>query len=145
MIPIRDTIRSYTFPIVNWLLIGLNLLVFLYEAMLSPARLNHLIATYGLVPAHLHLNDAQWVLTHPLVLATIFTSMFLHGGWFHVISTLFSISLLNLPDAINAGSVAWWAHIGEFVFGLVFYRFLLPGSTRRFLASTRMNIIPGKR
>jgi membrane associated rhomboid family serine protease len=221
MIPIRDTVRSYSFPVVNWLLIGLNLLVFLYEAMLSPARLNHLIATYGLIPAHLHLNDAQWILTHPLVLATIFTSMFLHGGWFHVISNIWflyifgdnvedrmgsirylffylasglvaglaqafvlsdsqlpnigasgaiagvlgayllmfpkgrvvtlilffilpwfieipaifylglwfvtqivsGISLLNLPDAINAGGVAWWAHIGGFVFGLVFYRF----------------------
>ena len=37
MIPIKDTIRSRTFPLVNWVLIALNALVFLYELRLPPA------------------------------------------------------------------------------------------------------------
>jgi membrane associated rhomboid family serine protease len=192
MLPIRDTVRSHSFPAVNWALIGANSAVFLYEAALSPARFNQLIAQYGLVPARLHLTDPQWVLTHPFALVTLFTSMFLHGGWFHVISNmwflyifgdnvedrmgslrylafylasglvaalaqtlvlpnsqlptigasgaieipaifylgfwflsqLFSgISILSLSSAANMGGIAWWAHIGGFVFGMIFYRF----------------------
>jgi membrane associated rhomboid family serine protease len=232
MLPIRDTVRSYSFPAVNWALIGFNLVVFLYEATLSPARFNQLIATYGLVPARLHLADLQWVLIHPFALATLFTSMFLHGGWFHVISNMWflyifgdnvedrmgplrylafylasgliaalvqaltvpnsqlptigasgaiagvlgayvlmfpkgrvitlilififpwfveipavfylgfwfvtqilsGISFLTLPSAADMGGIAWWAHIGGFVFGMVFYRFFIP---RRHPAFTR--------
>lgn len=54
MLPIRDTVRSNSFPAVNWALIGVNSVVFLYEATLAPSRFNQLIAVYGLVPARLH-------------------------------------------------------------------------------------------
>jgi membrane associated rhomboid family serine protease len=163
MLPIRDTVRSHSFPAVNWALIGANSAVFLYEAALSPARFNQLIAQYGLVPARLHLTDPQWVLTHPFALVTLFTSMFLHGGWFHVISNMWflyifgdnvedrmgslrylafylasglvaalaqtlvlpnsQLPILSLSSAANMGGIAWWAHIGGFVFGMIFYRF----------------------
>lgn len=223
MLPIRDTVRSYSFPAVNWALIGVNSVIFLYEAMLSPARLNQLIAHYGLVPARLHLTDPQWILTHPLGLAPLFTSMFLHGGWFHVISNMWflfifgdnvedrmgsprylafylasgliaglvqslvlpnsqlptigasgaiagvlgayllmypkgrvltlvfifilpwfieipavfylgfwflsqilpGLSILSLSNSAQMGGVAWWAHIGGFIFGMIAYRFFI--------------------
>jgi len=71
LIPIRDTQPSYSKPIVTMLLIVVNAVLFLYEVSLDSYSLNHLIASYGIVPDRLHYS-------------TLFTSMFLHGGWTHV-------------------------------------------------------------
>ncbi len=96
MIPLYDTLHSRRFPLVNWLLIGLNVLVFLYELSLSPAALDRLTRTWGLVPALLMSHPAAaWV--------TIFTSMFLHGGWFHVISNMWVLFIFgdNVEDRMG--------------------------------------------
>jgi membrane associated rhomboid family serine protease len=104
MIPLRDTIRSYTFPLVNWILIGLNSLVFLFEVSLSPAALNRLIQAFGLVPAHLHLNNPLALLGNPLPLVTLFTHMFLHGGWFHLLSNMWILYIFgdNVEDRMGS-------------------------------------------
>ena len=104
MIPLRDTIRSYTFPLVNWILIGLNSLVFLFEVSLSPAALNRLIQAFGLVPAHLHLNNPLFLLGNPLPLVTLFTHMFLHGGWFHLLSNMWILYIFgdNVEDRMGS-------------------------------------------
>ena len=65
MIPLYDTLHSRRFPLVNWLLIGLNVLVFLYEMTLSPAALERLTRTWGLVPAQLMAHPAS-TLDHDL-------------------------------------------------------------------------------
>ena len=104
MLPLRDTIRSYTFPVVNWILIGLNSLVFLFEVSLSPAALNRLIQAFGLVPAHLHLNNPLFLLGNPLPLVTLFTHMFLHGGWFHLLSNMWILYIFgdNVEDRMGS-------------------------------------------
>jgi membrane associated rhomboid family serine protease len=51
MIPLKDTIPSRRFPIVNTILIGLNVLVFLAEVALGEEGLYQLIVSCGLVPA----------------------------------------------------------------------------------------------
>jgi membrane associated rhomboid family serine protease len=53
MIPLRDTIPSRRFPVVNTALIGLNVLVFLFESILTPDQLDQLIWVWGLVPSRL--------------------------------------------------------------------------------------------
>lgn len=96
MIPLYDTLHSRRFPIVNVLLIGVNVLVFLYELSLSPAGLDRLTRTWGLVPAQL--------LAHPVQLwITIFTAMFLHGGWFHIISNMWVLFIFgdNVEDRLG--------------------------------------------
>lgn len=98
MIPLYDTLRSRHFPIVNWLLIALNVLVFLYENSLSPAALDRLTFTWGLVPAVLVAHpETAWV--------TIFTAMFLHGGWFHILSNMWVLFIFgdNVEDRLGAG------------------------------------------
>ncbi len=67
MFPIKDTIRSRSFPIVNWLIILANALVFLYELSLSPARLERFVSVFGLAPVNFHLNN-------PLTWAPLFTT-----------------------------------------------------------------------
>ena len=98
MIPLYDTLRSRRFPIVNWLLIALNALVFLYEISLSPAAVDRLTRTWGLVPSVLVAHpEVAWV--------TIFTAMFLHGGWFHILSTMWVLYIFgdNVEDRMGAG------------------------------------------
>ena len=98
MIPLYDTARTRRLPIVNWLLIALNVLVFLYEISLSQSGLERLTRIWGLVPASL--------LSHPQVAwITILSSMFLHGGWFHIISNMWVLFIFgdNVEDRMGGG------------------------------------------
>lgn len=98
MIPLYDTLHSRRFPLVNWLLIGLNVLVFLYELSLSPAGLDRLTHIWGLVPATLFAHPAA-------VWMTVFTAMFLHGGWFHILSNMWVLFIFgdNVEDRMGGG------------------------------------------
>jgi membrane associated rhomboid family serine protease len=96
MIPLYDTLHSRRFPIVNWLLIALNVLVFLYEISLSPSALDRLTRTWGLVPLQLMAHPATaWI--------TIFSAMFLHGGWFHILSNMWVLFIFgdNIEDRMG--------------------------------------------
>jgi membrane associated rhomboid family serine protease len=84
MIPLRDTTKSGSFPIVNTIFIALNIAVFIYEIwFVNDTRL--FLYRYGLVPA---------VVTTDLEIGIIsrvypfFTSMFLHAGWMHIIGNM---------------------------------------------------------
>jgi membrane associated rhomboid family serine protease len=88
MIPLYDTTRTRTFPLVTLGLILLNALVFLGEIQLAPPALRNFIFTWGLVPANLLADPGgMW--------KTIFSSMFLHGGWFHIISNMWVLFIFG--------------------------------------------------
>jgi membrane associated rhomboid family serine protease len=78
---LRDTIPSRSFPVVSVTLIVVNVLVFLYEFSLGQ-HVRALIASYGVIPVSFFggNNLSQF----PLRSQVLLTSMFLHGGWFHV-------------------------------------------------------------
>jgi len=105
MIPLRDTIRSRSFPLVNLIIIVLNALVFFYEVGLSPKGLDFLIGTFGLVPARLHLTQPLLLLNNPLPLITMFSHMYLHGGWLHIISNMWILFIFgdNVEDRMGSG------------------------------------------
>jgi membrane associated rhomboid family serine protease len=50
MIPIRDTIRARSFPLVNTTLIVINVLIFIFENSLSPQALDKLVYNFGMDP-----------------------------------------------------------------------------------------------
>lgn len=104
MLPLRDTLRPKSFPAMNWTLIGLNILVFLYEISLSPAGLARFTNAYGMVPARLHLNNAALLLQNPSPLITLLTAMFLHGGWFHILSNMWVLFIFgdNVEDRLGS-------------------------------------------
>lgn len=82
MIPLRDKNPTHIFPFVNLTLIGLNLGVFAYQISLG-AAVETLYQHYGLIPAHLvGLINAPSL--DPRILATVLSSLFLHGGWLHM-------------------------------------------------------------
>ena len=94
MIPLYDTVRSHKFPVVNWILIGLNVFAFLREIGMEPGELQAFIFANGLIPSQLIANpESEWM--------TIFSSMFLHGGWFHIINNMWV--LLIFGDNVEAG------------------------------------------
>ncbi len=56
MIPLRDTIPSRSVPIVNWMLIFTNVLIFIFEVfILNGPQAESFIYTYGLVPDNIRL------------------------------------------------------------------------------------------
>ena len=114
MIPIKDTIHSKTFPIINWLLVIANVLVFvLIELPLGQNQLNQFISTYGMTPnacAAPILNSltggaspSQSTLLHGCVIPLI-TSMFIHGGWLHIIGNMWVLIIFgdNVEDRMGS-------------------------------------------
>ncbi len=90
MIPLRDSQPSQSTPVITVLLIAANVLVFLYEFSLDAYSLNHLLYSFGMVPDR-------------LVPTTIFSSMFLHGGWMHLIGNMWFLKIYgdNIEDILG--------------------------------------------
>ncbi len=112
MLPLRDDQPRYSTPYITYFLIGLNLLIFLFEAALEPASLKALVYQFGVVPAHFTAFLAGSP-KYPLVAVVLplFTSMFLHGSWMHVIGNMWFLYIFgdNVED-----------YLGHFKY-LVFY------------------------
>jgi membrane associated rhomboid family serine protease len=90
MFPLRDNQPSYSAPVITILIIIVNVLVFLFEISLDPYSRNHFISVYGLIPEHLYLSS-------------LFTSMFLHGGWMHIIGNMWFLWIFgdNVEDVMG--------------------------------------------
>jgi len=99
MIPLRDENPSATVPIVTRVLILLNVVVFVHELMLGP-ELKPFMMTWGFVPQRLTLalgyHEESWF--GPAV--TVLSSMFLHGGWGHLIGNMWYLWIFgdNVED-----------------------------------------------
>ena len=103
MIPIGDENRGERLtPAVNYALIALNFLVFFYELSLSQQDLQQFIFTYGSIPYELTHNVALHPLPIPVYL-TIFTSMFMHGGWLHILGNMLFLWIFgdNVEDSMG--------------------------------------------
>jgi len=101
-IPLRDDNPSRTTPFVNIGLIVLNCLVFVYEIMLGEG-LRDFMFDWGLVPERLGL--ALHAGSGPLASAslTLVTSMFLHGGWAHLLGNMWYLWIFgdNIEDRLG--------------------------------------------
>jgi membrane associated rhomboid family serine protease len=98
MIPLKDTVRTRSFPLVNWLIIAANVGVFIFfELGLSDRQLGRLIDNYGLMPSALASGSLHGVLT-------LFTSMFLHAGWLHLLSNMWALVIFgdNVEDRMGS-------------------------------------------
>jgi len=99
MLPLQDTIRARSFPIVNWIIIVANVLVFLFEISLAPRQLLLFTRLFGLVPARF-IAALGWS-----QIATLVTSLFLHGGWVHLLSNMWALYIFgdNVEDRMGHG------------------------------------------
>lgn len=114
MIPLKDTIRSRSFPLVNWLIIAINTVVFFIELGLTPQGLQQFIMAFGVVPASL--DPAR-----PLSLVPLFTHMFLHGGWFHFLSNMWVLFIFgdNVEDRLGSSRYLFFYLLGGLVAGAI--------------------------
>ena len=103
MIPLRDNIPSSRAPIINYLIIALNIVVFFMEVSLGRDQLENLITTFGFVPARFlsQLGEGQIIASF----TPLFTSMFLHGGWLHLIGNMWILYIFgdNVEDTFGHG------------------------------------------
>jgi len=92
MIPLRDVIPSRTTPYITVTIIALNAVAWIFEIMLPHDALNEFLTIYGVVPAYF---------SYP----TLVTSMFLHGGWMHVIGNMWYLWIFgdNVEDRVGHG------------------------------------------
>lgn len=92
MIPLKALLFRRGAPTVTLLLIAVNVLVFLYEMSLPPWIRETWVNHYALVPDQL--RPAAFV-----------TSMFLHGGWLHIIGNMWFLWVFgaHIEDAIGSG------------------------------------------
>lgn len=97
MIPLRDTIPSRSVPVVNYLLIFANVLVF-FLMLCSGRGAESWVEHLGMVPARLldHPFSADWL--------TLLSSQFLHGGWLHLISNMWALFIFgdNVEDRLGS-------------------------------------------
>ncbi len=94
MLPLRDDVPKRSAPVVNWLIIAANAAVFLKELSLGPG-LERFVTRWGLLPV----RYASPGLLHKLGAAAYFgpflTSMFLHGGWLHILANMWMLYIFG--------------------------------------------------
>lgn len=102
MIPIRDKTPSHTFPFVNVGLIIINIVVFMYEVSLGQ-EMAAFVDALGIKPAQF-----IWLVNNeptnlPGLAFPFFSSMFLHGGWFHIIGNMWYLWIFgdNVEDRMG--------------------------------------------
>jgi membrane associated rhomboid family serine protease len=105
MIPLKDLTPRRSFPVITLLLIIANVIVFFYQISLPPQTGDLLVKTYGLVPVRIQYALAG---THHMTFARafipLFTCMFLHGGWLHIIGNMWFLWIFggNVEDRFGS-------------------------------------------
>ena len=102
MLPIRDTISSKNYPIVNNTIIGINVVLFLFE-MSQGAHLDRFVYIYGLVPARYSVPQIASYFTIGQQLLSWLSFMFLHGGFWHLLGNMWSLYIFgdNVEDRLG--------------------------------------------
>lgn len=102
MIPIRDTAQSRNYPIVNTLIIGVNVFLYLIQLTKGPG-LDRFIFLYGLVPARYSVPELSDYFTFGQQVTSLFSFMFIHGGFWHLLGNMWSLYIFgdNVEDRLG--------------------------------------------
>jgi membrane associated rhomboid family serine protease len=131
MFPLRDDNPITITPVITWALILMNVAVFLYQVSLSPDAAQLFAYQFGAVPAVVlgtKSLSAQVAAIPPLM--SIVTSMFLHGGWMHLIGNMWFLWIFgnNIEEAMgHARYLAFYLICG--ILASAGHIFSNPGST----------------
>jgi membrane associated rhomboid family serine protease len=104
MFPLRDDNPTKIAPVVTWALIAVNIAVFVYRLSLAPRDAQIFAGQFGAIPAVVlgtkSLPD-QFAVIPPLM--SIVTSMFLHGGWMHLVGNMWFLWIFgnNIEEAMG--------------------------------------------
>ena len=102
MIPIRDTIPSRNYPIVNTTIIVINVIVYFIELAQGP-NLDRFVYIYGLVPARYSIPQIASYFTFGQQALSLVTFMFLHGGFWHILGNMWFLFIFgdNVEDRLG--------------------------------------------
>ncbi|MDY6902194.1 MAG: rhomboid family intramembrane serine protease [Cyanobacteriota bacterium] len=104
MFPLYDENPTRITPFVTYGLIGINVFVFLHQLSLSEAQLNQFFQLYAVVPEQLSISFAGGTVNQPVAeWVTLFSSQFLHGGWWHLIGNMVYLWVFgnNIEDRLG--------------------------------------------
>jgi rhomboid family protein len=120
LIPLRDINPTERFAVVTFTLIALNIVVFMYTLTLGSVSGEAFVESFALVPARLFALGPA-IAAVPAA-ATLFTSMFLHGGFLHIAGNMLYLWIFgnNVEDSMGrvrfilfyalCGCIAAYAH-----------------------------------
>lgn len=91
MIPLRALLLRNSAPVITLVIIGVNILCFLIELSYPVYLRDRFIAHYALIPDQFHFSS-------------LLTSMFLHGGWLHLIGNMWFLWVFgsHIEDAMGS-------------------------------------------
>ena len=98
MLPIRDLNPTRRFPVLTYVLIAINVFVFLWEISMPPDALQNVFMTLSVVPAQISANPFSLESALDAV-----RSMFFHGGWAHLLGNMLYLYLFgdNVEDYLG--------------------------------------------
>ena len=106
MFPISDDNPRHLTPYVSWTFIGINVVVFLWQASLGAEGGERAVYALGFIPARFFGSaELSTELEALLPSLTILSSMFMHGGWLHLGSNMLYLWIFgdNIEDSMGHG------------------------------------------
>jgi hypothetical protein len=102
MLPLRDNIPSSRFPAVTLGLIIANVLFFLWELSLG-GKLERAFLELAIIPVRYSNPDIAEYFSFREQIVPFFSSMFLHGGWLHLIGNMWTLWIFgdNVEDRLG--------------------------------------------
>ncbi len=102
MLPLRDDIPSSRFPGATVALIVINVVVFLRELKLGPG-LEDMMIQFAVIPARYTKPEVAELFTLSQQIFSFFSSMFLHGGWIHLLGNMWTLWIFgdNVEDRLG--------------------------------------------
>src|SRR5439155_18692552 len=102
MLPLRDDIPSSRFPAATLSIIVINALVFLRELKVGP-HVEEMLVSYAVIPARYTQPEVAQYFTLSQQIFAFFSSMFLHGGWIHLLGNMWTLWIfgVNVEDRLG--------------------------------------------
>ena len=120
MFPISDSHKSNKIPFVTLAIIAANIFVF-YQQLITPDG-DAFILKYALTPSAINFLD-------PLTLITFVTSIFLHGGFFHILSNMWFLWIFGDNVEAHLGRIKYiFLYMVAGLVGNIFQFLLMPDS-----------------
>jgi membrane associated rhomboid family serine protease len=104
-LPIGDITRTRSVPYVNITLIVLNVIGFLFAVSLGPNGFRAFTLAFGAIPYEIVTGrDLPPTISFPVYM-TLLTSMFMHGGWLHLLGNMLYLWVFgdNVEDSMGHG------------------------------------------
>lgn len=106
MIPLRDSPRSSTVPFISWLLIALNVTLFVFELQMGGRQLDRFVGVFGFVPrTFFSWTELGGAPLDPWRFVPLLSATFLHGGFLHIVGNMWFLAIFgdNVEDRLGHG------------------------------------------